>query len=126
MADTFDFSTVPVSAPIDTDSAGRAGDIAVQAVFRLLCFERGEVGTGFLHKSGNLITAEHVVRGCTKPQTLLPDGTLTDVTIVATDQNRDIALVKPSTPINAKPLEIALANDIKIGAHVSTWGFPAG
>jgi hypothetical protein len=67
-----DLNNVPVSAPIDTDSAGRAGDIATHAVIRLLCVEHNTVGTGFLHKSGNIITADHVVRGCTTPQMVLP------------------------------------------------------
>lgn len=121
-----DLNNVPTSAPIDTDSAGRSGDIATHAVIRLLCLERNEVGTGFLHKSGNLITADHVVRGCAKPQMVLPNGTLADVTVIATDQEHDLALVKPATPIQAKPLEIAQTNDIKIGTQVSTWGFPGG
>jgi hypothetical protein len=102
-----DLNTVPVTAPIDTDSAGRLGDIATHAVIRLLCLERNEVGTGFLHKSGNLITADHVVRGCSKPQMVMSNGSLDAVTIVATDQDHDLALVKPNTPITAKPLEIA-------------------
>lgn len=121
-----DLNNVPTSAPIDTDSAGRLGDIATHAVIRLLCLERNEVGTGFLHKSGNLITADHVVRGCAKPQMVLPNGTLADVTIIATDQDHDLALVKPGTPINMKPLEIAQTDDFKIGTQVSTWGFPGG
>jgi hypothetical protein len=121
-----DLSNVPVAAPIDTDSAGRAGDVATHAVVRLLCLERGEVGTGFLHKSGNIITADHVVRGCTKPQRVLPNGTLEAVTTVATDQEHDLAIVKPATSMNVKPLEIAPTNDFKIGTQVSTWGFPGG
>jgi Trypsin-like peptidase domain len=119
-------NTVPVAAPIDTDSAGRLGDIATHAVVRLLCLERNEVGTGFLHKSGNLITAEHVVRGCVKPQMVLSNGTLSDVAVIATDQDHDIALLKPNIPMSAKPLEIAHAGDFKIGTQVSTWGFPGG
>lgn len=121
-----DLNNIATAAPIDTDSAGRLGDIAAHAVIRLLCLERNEVGTGFLHKSGNLITADHVVRGCTKPQMVLPNGTLADVMTIATDQDHDLALVKPNSPINAKPLEIAASDDIKIGTQVSTWGFPGG
>ena len=121
-----DLNTVPTAAQIDTDSAGRLGDIATHAVIRLLCLERGEVGTGFLHKSGNLITADHVVRGCGKPQMVLPNGALSDVSVIATDQDFDLALVKPSAPIQAKPLEIASSNDFKIGTQISTWGFPGG
>jgi hypothetical protein len=121
-----DLNTVPTSAPIDTDSAGKLGDIATHAVIRLICVDRNSVGTGFLHKSGNLITADHVVRGCAQPVMVMPNGTLTPVTTIATDQDHDLALVKPSQPITAKPLEISAADDIKIGTQVSTWGFPGG
>lgn len=121
-----DLNTVPTAAPIDTDSAGKLGDIATHAVIRLLCLDRGEVGTSFLHKSGNLITADHVVRGCWNPQMVLPNGNLTGVTVVASDQDLDLAIVKPAAPIAAKPLEIASFDDFKIGTQVSTWGFPGG
>src|SRR5262249_15138462 len=84
-----DLNTVLTAAPIDTDSAGKLGDLATHAVIRLLCLERNEVGTGFLHKSGNLITAEHVVRGCNKPQMVAPNGKLADVTVVAADADYD-------------------------------------
>ena len=121
-----ELTNVQTSAPIDTDSAGRLGDIATYAVIKILCLERNEVGTSFLHKSGNLITAEHVVRGCAKPQMVMPDGTLADVTVVAADQDHDLALVRPTNPIKSKPLEIAQADNMKIGTQVSTWGFPGG
>src|ERR1700730_9686033 len=119
-------NNVPVTAPIDTDSAGRAGDVATHAVVRLICVAQNTGGTGFLHKSGNIITADHVVRGCAAPEMILPDGTRAPVTTTATDQDHDLALVKPSKTISAKPLQVASGNDFKIGAQVSTWGFPAG
>jgi hypothetical protein len=125
MANPIELNTVPTAAPIDTDSAGKLGDIATQAVFRLLCLERGEGGTAFLHKSGNLITAEHVVRACAKPQ-MFSNGSLIDVGVVASDAELDLAIVKPSVALKAAPLQIASSNDFKIGAQVSTWGFPAG
>jgi S1-C subfamily serine protease len=121
-----DLNNVPTSALIDTDSAGKLGDVATHAVIRLLCPERNEVGTGFLHKSGNLITADHVVRGCSAPMMVMPNGSLSPVTTIALDQDHDLALVKPSQPITAKPLEISTTEEIKIGTQVSTWGFPGG
>jgi hypothetical protein len=48
-----DLNNVQVAAPIDTDSAGRAGDIATHSVVRLICQAQNSMGTGFLHKSGN-------------------------------------------------------------------------
>jgi hypothetical protein len=121
-----DLNTVPVTAPIDTDSAGRAGDIATHSVIRILCPAQNSVGTSFLHKSGDLITADHVVRGCPNPQMVMANGTLAPVTIVATDQDHDLALLKPNVALAATPLEIANADDPKIGTQVSTWGFPGG
>ena len=119
-------NNVPVAAPIDTDSAGRAGDIATHSVVRLICAAQNLVGTGFLHKSGNLLTADHVVRGCPAPEMILPDGTRAPVSVIATDQDHDLAVVKPSVSIAATPLALASGDNFKIGTQVSTWGFPAG
>jgi S1-C subfamily serine protease len=121
-----ELNNVPVSAPIDTDSAGRAGDIAMHSVVRLICVNFNTVGTGFLHKSGNIITADHVVRGCTSIQVVLSDGSQDTATIAAQDQDHDLALIKPSKPINATPLSLSAKTDFKVGAQVSTWGFPGG
>lgn len=68
-----DLTTVPLSAPIETDSAGKAGRIAMAAVARILCPNQGTGGTGFLHKSGIVITAAHVVTACT-PIVILPSS----------------------------------------------------
>jgi hypothetical protein len=121
-----DLNNIPVAAPIDTDSAGRGGDIATHSIVRLICVAQNSVGTGFLHKSGNIITADHVVRGCPAPEMILPDGTRASVTTIATDQDHDLALVKPSVSISATPLPIAPSDDFKVGTQVSTWGYPGG
>jgi hypothetical protein len=121
-----DLTNIPVVAPIDTDSAGRGGDIATHSVVRLICVAQNLTGTGFLHKSGNIITADHVVRGCQQPEVILPNGMRGTVTTLVTDQDHDLALVKPTNPIAATPLQIATQNDFKVGTQVSTWGFPAG
>jgi S1-C subfamily serine protease len=114
-----DINNVPVSAPIDTDSAGKVGDVAQQAVVRLIC------GTGFLHRSGNIITADHVVRGC-NPARVLPNGTFSPVSIIAEDPELDLAIVKPVLAMTVTPLPLAGTNDFKIGTQVSTWGVPGG
>ena len=117
---------VPVAAPIDTDSAGRGGDIATHAVVRVICTDNNLGGTGFLHKSGNILTANHVVHNCGKLLLILPNSTRVDATILASDLDHDLAVLKPATPIAASPLQISTNNDFKVGAQVSTWGFPAG
>jgi S1-C subfamily serine protease len=121
-----DLTNIPVAAPIDTDSAGRGGDIASHSVVRLICVDQNSMGTGFLHKSGNIITADHVVRGCTGLEIILPTGARSTATITATDRDHDLALVKPGTQITEQALTIAPHNEFKIGTNVSTWGFPGG
>ncbi len=117
---------VPAPIPIDTDKAGRGGDLATRAVVRILCPAQNSASTGFLHKSGNIITAYSAVQDCGFPAMVLHDGTVSPVTVFAADQYRDIALVKPNTPMDAKALPIAPGGNFKVGMQVSTWGFPSG
>lgn len=116
----------PSSIPIDTDKAGRGGDLATHAVVRILCPAQNSASSGFLHKSGNIITAYSAVQDCGFPAMVLADGKVSAVTVVAADQYRDIALVKPSVPMDAKALPIASGDTFKVGMQVSTWGFPSG
>jgi len=117
---------IPVAAPIDSDSAGRGGAVATQACMRVVCQSTNSVGTGFLHSSGLVITAEHVIRGCSTPVLVLSNLSQFNATVVAVDPVLDLALVRPSTPINAPPLSLSTATGFSIGAHVSTWGYPGG
>ncbi len=91
MGATEELNNILVSAPIDTDSAGRSGDIATHSVVRLICVDQSTVGTGFLHKSGNILTADHVVHGCSNVVMILPDGTQGTTTIIAEDEDHDLA-----------------------------------
>jgi S1-C subfamily serine protease len=121
-----DLNHLPVSAPIDTNSAGRGGIIAVQSVLRIICIQNNSSGTGFLHKSGNLITAAHVVSGCSQPIILQPDGTQITGSVKAADDDVDLALIEPATKINAPALAISMKSDLQIGTQVTTWGYPGG
>jgi S1-C subfamily serine protease len=56
-------STLPVAAPLDTDFAGKGAQIACHSVMHVVNPKAGMVGTAFLHSSGGVITAEHVVKG---------------------------------------------------------------
>jgi len=119
-------NSIPVAAPIDSDSAGRGGATAINAVMRVICPTTNSSGTGFLHKSGKIITAEHVVRGVSQATLLLSSGAQLAGRVVATDQDLDLALIDPATPITVAPLQLAPVQQFAIGAHVSTWGFPGG
>jgi S1-C subfamily serine protease len=119
-------AAVPVSAPIDTDSAGRGGEFALQSVFRIVCPQQNSQGTGFLHQSGRILTAEHVVRGCQNPIILLANGSQIPSSVQASNQQLDLAVLNPSAAINARALPLSGAQEFAIGTQVSTWGFPGG
>lgn len=119
---------IPVSAPLLTDSSGRTGNIAVDAVFRIRCSSSARMGTGFLHSSGNVLTAAHVVAG-SNPKDLLivtAKGRKVEVAKVEKDQHLDIAILYPKKKIKAKALPISRKDAWPVGAQVSTWGYPAG
>jgi serine protease Do len=86
------------------------------------------MGTGFLHKSGKIITAAHVVRECNPNDVfiILPQGAKVEITKIISDENNDIAILTPTEPLTGTALPLASQNVITIGAQVSTWGFPAG
>src|SRR5262245_58630385 len=52
-----ELNTVRTSAPIDTDSAGRLGDIATNAVIRLLCLEPARSELAFFIRAAMLYQA---------------------------------------------------------------------
>jgi hypothetical protein len=54
-------SDVPVAVPLDTTSSGRGGFVAVRSVVRVTCHKTNSGGTGFLHASGRVVTAQQVV-----------------------------------------------------------------
>jgi S1-C subfamily serine protease len=95
---------IEVSAPVTTNLAGKSAEDAIRSVFRLIDIERSVGGTGFLHKSGRIITAAHVVTNAKKDkiEVRLSDGSLLSVT------------------------DVVKAASIPVGTQVTTWGFPMG
>jgi S1-C subfamily serine protease len=119
---------IQVSAPLDTDSAGRMGAIANQSVFKLVIVKKNMTGTGFLHASGNVLTAAHVIAGVNPEDVviLMSDGKRITVEKIVTDPDVDIAMLTTKQKIKAKALPLATAEQFTVGIQVSTWGFPAG
>lgn len=117
---------IPVAAPIDSESAGRGGNVASLAVMRVICPQTNSAGTGFLRRSGSIITAEHVVHGCQQATLVLRNLTQITAKVIASDVDHDLALLQPQSAIAATPLPISGHQSFSIGAHVSTWGFPGG
>lgn len=119
---------IQVSAPLATDSAGRIRGIATQSVFRIIVPNENSMGTGFLHTSGNVLTAAHVVADADPNDVIifLTNGTKVAVKKIVTEPDIDIAILIPKLQIQAKALPLSLANEFSVGIQVSTWGFPAG
>jgi len=117
-----------ISAPVTTDSAGKSAKDAIQSVFRIIDVERNTCGTGFLHKSGKIITAAHVVANpqIDKIKIVQPGGSPLGVLDIALDVDCDIAFVTPEKAINKTPLQITKASSFPVGTQVTTWGFPSG
>ena len=119
---------IQVSAPLATDSAGRMSAIATQSVFKLIIAKKNRTGTGFLHDSGNVLTAAHVIEGANPEDVviLMQNGKKIAVEKIVADSDVDIALLTPKQNIKAKALPLATAKQFSAGIQVSTWGFPTG
>jgi S1-C subfamily serine protease len=126
VAQAEDLTHVPVAMPIDSESAGRGGAAVSQAVFRILYVPQNSGGTGFLHKSGKLITAAHVVKNCADVTVVLTNGSTLIAQVEATDPDYDLALLNPTAAIGATPLAISAQTNFGVGTQVTTWGFPSG
>lgn len=116
----------PGEAPITPESAGRGGAVAVRSVVRITCAGWGSAGTGFLHKSGRVITAAHVVAECGDPAVVGVENRPVKVRKIAADPELDLALLSLEAPLDAKALPLGASDRLPIGLQVSTWGFPGG
>jgi S1-C subfamily serine protease len=117
---------VSVASPLNSESFNTGGIAALQSVMRVICQQQDSQGTGFLHKSGMIITAAHVVKDCIAPKLLLPSNAVVESTIEGSDLDFDFAILRPATAITAKALAITNKETLNIGAQLSTWGFPGG
>lgn len=121
-----DNASVPVATAINTDSAGKAREIARKSVVRIMCPKEDWAGTGFVHKSGKVITAEHVIHPCSAILIVPDQGPPIVASPMASDEDLDIALLVPASSIAEISLPISTRADLLVGAQVATWGFPAG
>ena len=116
------------SAPLTTDSPGKAADAARRGVLRVYCRTTSLAGTSFLHKSGKVITAAHIVAGCQPSDLFLVTslGQVIKVAAVQEDDAKDVALITPLTAVPGKPLTLATSAVPTLGMQVTTWGYPGG
>lgn len=121
---------IDTAAQLTTESAGKSSKAAMAAVFRVVCPSKDIGGTGFLHKSGRIITANHVVEGCDPKEVFVlnTESALIPVKAISRDPKLDLAILQLSSPLKGKGLELTdkKANAFPVGTSVVLWGFPDG
>ncbi len=131
-------NNISVSAPITSELMSKQAPQALASVFQIINGGAGKTGTGFLHESGKVITAAHVLApegangsnpapwNTTNLFIRLPTGESIPVSEFRVNIDWDLALLTPVTKIPGPSLIISKTNSIPLGTQVSTWGFPAG
>ena len=116
-----------------TPFPGNAAPAAVDSVYRVGIIATPNpkfLGTAFLHQSGAVITAAHVVQGIQPDQLVLRRASefqSIPVANVVTDLDHDLALITPQNQITAKPFPLSSnRHKIHLGAAVTMWGYPSG
>jgi S1-C subfamily serine protease len=123
-----DKQKIDVSAPLLTYSAGKTGRTAFNAVVRVICRSKGVFGSGFIHPSGRVITAAHVISGCELKdlKVMAANGNVLDVTEAVADDGVDLAALKLSSDPKISPLFVSRQTEVSLGEQVAIWGFPLG
>jgi serine protease Do len=102
--------SAPQSSPFGITSSGEA------------------TGTGFILRSdGVIVTNEHVVEGAQNVTVTLPepDGRTLDATVVATDQQHDLAVLRVDAT-GLPTVSLADSNDLQLGQQVVALGYALG
>jgi hypothetical protein len=119
--------TIPTAVQWTINAAGPVQRVTIKSVFLLYCPKTQSKGTGFLLTNGLIVTNNHVVEGCTKDEMIANPWSAKEqfgFTKMATDANRDLALLHPAKHLSGG-LELAATNqDPRLGSEVETWGFP--
>ncbi len=85
-------------------------------------------GSGFVWDAqGHIVTNDHVVRDAEKLQVTFPDGTTLDATLVGSDPDSDIAVIKvDATLVTLVPVEQGNIDEVKPGQKAIAIGNPFG
>ncbi len=121
-------NSILVSTPVTTESCGKNGIIATQSVMRVINKKNSTTGTAFLHKSGVVITAAHIVENCQSDDCflLLSSSQKVDLKEIIKKNTLDLAILRPKINIKLPSLKISNKNKISVGSQVTTWRFPSG
>lgn len=85
-------------------------------------------GSGFVYDSeGHIITNNHVIQNADRYELLFPGGERTSATVVGTDVDADVAVIKADNlPVDAQPIPIGSSTELKVGQFVVAIGNPFG
>jgi S1-C subfamily serine protease len=118
-------SSMPALPPFNpaTASWGRA----LKYVVRVETTSGMQLGSGWIHRSGRVITNAHVVKdaGPGDVRVRAPGSVLYRVRGLEKDFERDLALIVLEAPPSAG-LELSTASTVEEGAQVAVWGYPGG
>jgi serine protease Do len=85
------------------------------------------LGSGFLiDESGYIVTNNHVIEGASNVVVLLEDGKELDATLVGTDPNTDLALLKVESDEPLPALAFGNSDEARVGDWVLAIGNPFG
>lgn len=86
------------------------------------------LGSGFVwDKDGHIVTNNHVVAGAEKVSVTFSDGTIVPATVVGTDPDSDLAVIKVDYPADQlQPVKVADSTQVKVGQLAVAIGNPFG
>jgi serine protease Do len=86
------------------------------------------LGSGFVwNKGGDIVTNNHVVNGATSISVEFYDGTIVPATVVGTDPDSDLAVIKVNLPADQlQPVTMGDSTQVKVGQLSVAIGNPFG
>ena len=105
-----------------------SGQVAVSSVFRILWPKGEKGGSAFLHKSGKVITAAHIVEGASANEVFLRTarGKVIKIRKIVMDIDLDLALLTPESKLTGNCFLISSESQYTIGNQIVIWGYPDG
>lgn len=117
-------NSIPISTQWLLEGSKNPTQKAINSVYLIYCPKTQSKGTGFAIKNGYIITNWHVIKNCVATEIIAisSDNKYLKFNQLITDENRDLAILKPELPINS---EIEISDQkIETETKVLTWGHP--
>lgn len=117
---------IPIATRWLLDAVGATGRSAINAVYLVFCPKTTSKGTGFLIKSGHIITNWHVIKDCSAADIFAVSCVNETISFrsVLLDENQDLAILEPTKQLEGG-LDV-IDKQLEVGTKVSTWGHPLG